>query len=58
MQWIQGDALALPFTDESYDAVTMGYGLRNVISIPQALREIWRVLRPGAGKHNAEGHYF
>ena len=34
--------------DRSFDAVTMGYGLRNVSSIPKALEELRRVLRPGA----------
>lgn len=47
IQWIQGDALALPFTSNQFDSVTMGYGLRNVASIDQALTEIWRVLKPG-----------
>ena len=45
--WQQGDALQLPFPDQHFDSVTMGYGLRNVTDIPQAFREIWRVLRPG-----------
>ncbi|MEB3160610.1 MAG: bifunctional demethylmenaquinone methyltransferase/2-methoxy-6-polyprenyl-1,4-benzoquinol methylase UbiE [Synechocystis sp.] len=48
VQWQQGDALNLPFTDQSFDAATMGYGLRNVGNIPQALRELARVLKPGA----------
>ena len=34
--------------DRSFDAVAMGYGLRNVASIPKALQELKRVLRPGA----------
>lgn len=38
MQWVQGDALQLPFAPNSFDAATMGYGLRNVASIPAALR--------------------
>lgn len=46
-RWLCGDALELPFEDDRFDAVTMGYGLRNVVDIPQALREIWRVLKPG-----------
>lgn len=45
--WVQGDALELPFSDASFDAATMGYGLRNVADIPQALRELRRVLVPG-----------
>ncbi|MEO1131708.1 MAG: bifunctional demethylmenaquinone methyltransferase/2-methoxy-6-polyprenyl-1,4-benzoquinol methylase UbiE [Cyanobacteria bacterium J06639_1] len=45
--WQQGDALALPFEEGTFDAVTVGYGLRNVTDIPRSLREIERVLRPG-----------
>jgi demethylmenaquinone methyltransferase/2-methoxy-6-polyprenyl-1,4-benzoquinol methylase len=37
----------LPFADNSFDAVTAGYGLRNLADIEQGLREILRVLRPG-----------
>jgi SAM-dependent methyltransferase len=48
MSWVQGDALALPFPDASFDAATMGYGLRNVADIPRALAELARVLKPGA----------
>lgn len=46
-QWIEGDALDLPFPDGDFDAITMGYGLRNVDDIPRALGEIRRVLKPG-----------
>ncbi len=45
--WLSGDALQLPLDRNRFDAVTMGYGLRNVGNIPQALAEIWRVLKPG-----------
>lgn len=48
IRWVQGDALALPFASEEFDAATMGYGLRNVADIPKALAELYRVLRPGA----------
>ena len=48
LQWQQGDALKLPFADQSFDAATMGYGLRNVGDIPQALRELARVLKPSS----------
>lgn len=47
IQWVQGDALALPFPDNAFDSITMGYGLRNVAHIDQALTEIYRVLKPG-----------
>lgn len=48
IDWVQGDALELPFADASFDCATMGYGLRNVINIPRCLQEIYRVLKPGA----------
>lgn len=47
IDWIEGDAMALPFPDASFDAVTVGFGLRNMPSYPGALREVVRVLRPG-----------
>ncbi|MGB3311108.1 MAG: bifunctional demethylmenaquinone methyltransferase/2-methoxy-6-polyprenyl-1,4-benzoquinol methylase UbiE [Nodosilinea sp.] len=48
LHWVQGDALALPFEANSFDAATMGYGLRNLTDIPQGLAELRRVLKPGA----------
>ncbi|MDJ0647980.1 MAG: bifunctional demethylmenaquinone methyltransferase/2-methoxy-6-polyprenyl-1,4-benzoquinol methylase UbiE [Xenococcaceae cyanobacterium MO_188.B19] len=48
LKWIEGDALALPFADNYFDCATMGYGLRNVTNIPLALKELYRVLKPGA----------
>jgi demethylmenaquinone methyltransferase/2-methoxy-6-polyprenyl-1,4-benzoquinol methylase len=45
----QADALALPFRDASIDAVTIGFGIRNIQDKPSALREIARVLAPGGG---------
>jgi demethylphylloquinol methyltransferase len=46
--WLEGDALQLPFPDQKFDAATMSYGLRNVVDIPASLRELCRVLKPGA----------
>ncbi|MDJ0617165.1 MAG: bifunctional demethylmenaquinone methyltransferase/2-methoxy-6-polyprenyl-1,4-benzoquinol methylase UbiE [Calothrix sp. MO_192.B10] len=46
--WIEADALQLPFDHNRFDAATMGYGLRNVTDIPRSMREIHRVLKPGA----------
>ena len=46
--WIEANVLQLPFDDNRFDAATMGYGLRNVTDIPQSLKEIHRVLKPGA----------
>jgi len=45
--WVQGDMLALPFADASFDAATVGFGVRNVADLELALRELRRVLRPG-----------
>jgi demethylmenaquinone methyltransferase/2-methoxy-6-polyprenyl-1,4-benzoquinol methylase len=45
--WIQADALRLPLPDNSFDAVSIGYGLRNLADIEAGLREILRVLRAG-----------
>ena len=47
IEWIEGDALALPFADESFDAVTIGFGLRNLPNVERGLTELRRVLRPG-----------
>ena len=47
MHWSGADALRLPFPDNTFDAVTSGYLVRNVIDIPQTLREQLRVLKPG-----------
>lgn len=41
------DAMQLPFADDSFDAVTMSFGLRNVASVDQALGEFLRVTKPG-----------
>jgi len=42
-----GDATALPFADDSFDGVTISFGLRNVVDTVGALREMRRVTRPG-----------
>jgi demethylmenaquinone methyltransferase / 2-methoxy-6-polyprenyl-1,4-benzoquinol methylase len=44
---VAGDALRLPFRDNAFDAVTIAFGLRNVVDTGQALREMARVVRPG-----------
>ncbi|APA94161.1 demethylmenaquinone methyltransferase [Nocardia seriolae] len=44
---VAGDAMALPFADDSFDAVTISYGLRNVSDPDLALREMLRVTKPG-----------
>ncbi|MBN1286041.1 MAG: ubiquinone/menaquinone biosynthesis methyltransferase [Anaerolineae bacterium] len=45
--WAQADALALPFPDGTFDAVTSGYLMRNVIDVAAAFREQARVAKPG-----------
>ena len=47
-QFIQGDAQKLPFADQSFDAITVGYGLRNLADWEAGLSEMARVARPGA----------
>lgn len=47
LEWIEGNAEALPIEDESRDVYTIAFGLRNVTHIDTALREAWRVLKPG-----------
>jgi demethylphylloquinol methyltransferase len=48
INWVEADALNLPFADNYFDAATMGYGLRNVIDIPRSLAELHRVLKTDA----------
>jgi demethylmenaquinone methyltransferase/2-methoxy-6-polyprenyl-1,4-benzoquinol methylase len=45
--WVQGDMTGLALPDAAFDAVTVGYGLRNVTDLDKALSEIHRVLKPG-----------
>ncbi len=47
VEWVEGDLLALPFADGSFDAATVGFGVRNVADLERALRELARVLREG-----------
>jgi demethylmenaquinone methyltransferase/2-methoxy-6-polyprenyl-1,4-benzoquinol methylase len=47
IEWVRGDALALPFGDGEFDAVTVGFGVRNLDDLQGGLRELNRVLRPG-----------
>src|SRR2546423_3582103 len=45
--FIEGDALRLPFADESFDVVTIAFGLRNLAGVEEGLRELLRILKPG-----------
>jgi len=47
VEWVLGDVTALPFDDASFDAVTVGFGIRNVPDLDAGLAELARVLRPG-----------
>jgi demethylmenaquinone methyltransferase/2-methoxy-6-polyprenyl-1,4-benzoquinol methylase len=47
VKWAQADGLRLPFADNSFDLVTIAFGIRNMESLSGALREFLRVLRPG-----------
>lgn len=45
--FIEGDAMGLPFVDESFDAVTIAFGLRNLANVADGLKELHRILKPG-----------
>jgi demethylmenaquinone methyltransferase/2-methoxy-6-polyprenyl-1,4-benzoquinol methylase len=47
VEWVRGDLLALPFADATFDAATVGFGVRNVADLETGVRELRRVLRPG-----------
>jgi demethylmenaquinone methyltransferase/2-methoxy-6-polyprenyl-1,4-benzoquinol methylase len=47
LDWIVGDAMALPFAANTFDVYTISFGIRNVTRIEEALSEAFRVLRPG-----------
>ena len=47
VEWVQGNALDLPFPDSTFDAATVGFGVRNVADLGRAIAEMARVVRPG-----------
>lgn len=47
IQLVQGDAMALPFRDQSFDCITICFGLRNVPNAGKTIQEAYRVLKPG-----------
>lgn len=47
MSWVCGDAMALPYEDNTIDALAISFGIRNVADIDMAFREFKRVLKPG-----------
>ena len=47
INFYEANAMALPYNDNTFDAVMMGFGLRNLIDIPAGIKEMHRVLKPG-----------
>ncbi|WP_172329972.1 bifunctional demethylmenaquinone methyltransferase/2-methoxy-6-polyprenyl-1,4-benzoquinol methylase UbiE [Mangrovicoccus sp. HB161399] len=47
LTWVVGDAMALPFEDNTFDTYTISFGIRNVTRVQDALNEAYRVLKPG-----------
>ena len=47
LDWVVGDAMALPFEDQTFDVYTISFGIRNVTNQKKALAEAYRVLKPG-----------
>ncbi|MFY0682066.1 MAG: bifunctional demethylmenaquinone methyltransferase/2-methoxy-6-polyprenyl-1,4-benzoquinol methylase UbiE [Thalassovita sp.] len=47
LDWVTGDAMALPFADNTFDTYTISFGIRNVTRPQEALNEAYRVLKPG-----------
>ena len=47
LEWVVGDAMSLPFEDDSFDVYTISFGIRNVTDPQKALSEAYRVLKPG-----------
>lgn len=47
LDWVCGDAMALPFEDNTFDVYTISFGIRNVTRIQDAINEGYRVLKPG-----------
>ena len=47
LDWVCGDAMALPFEDNTFGAYTISFGIRNVTRIQDAINEAYRVLKPG-----------
>jgi demethylmenaquinone methyltransferase/2-methoxy-6-polyprenyl-1,4-benzoquinol methylase len=47
-EFVEGDAMSLPFADDAFDGATMGFSLRNVVDVDAVLREVLRVIKPGS----------
>ena len=48
VEFVQGNALELPFADHAFDAATVGFGVRNLVDLRSGIAELARVVRPGA----------
>jgi demethylmenaquinone methyltransferase/2-methoxy-6-polyprenyl-1,4-benzoquinol methylase len=57
VNFVEGDAHHMPFADASFDAVTVSFGLRNMADYEGALKEMYRVLRPGGHLYCLEASY-
>lgn len=65
IQYLQGDVTNLPYEDNSFDIVTMGFGLRNILNAEKAIEEVYRILKPNGlflhldfGKNNSLGKFY
>ena len=47
IKFVKGDIMNLPYPDNQFDLLTIGYGIRNVVDIPYGLKEIFRITKPG-----------
>jgi demethylmenaquinone methyltransferase/2-methoxy-6-polyprenyl-1,4-benzoquinol methylase len=47
-EFVEGDAMSLPFADDAFDGATMGFSLRNVVDVDAVLREVLRAIKPGS----------
>jgi demethylmenaquinone methyltransferase/2-methoxy-6-polyprenyl-1,4-benzoquinol methylase len=47
IKFLKADSLDMPFENDSFEAATVGFGVRNFVDIPKGLKEIYRVLKPG-----------
>jgi demethylmenaquinone methyltransferase / 2-methoxy-6-polyprenyl-1,4-benzoquinol methylase len=47
IQYVEADAMSLPFSEKNFDAVTIAFGLRNLPNVDNGLRELARILKPG-----------
>ena len=56
LTWEQADAMALPYPDDAFDATTVGFGARNFGDLPQGLREMVRVVKPGGPRGHPRDH--